>query len=135
MTFISIIFFFLFFLSIFFIYLYFLNFFLFFFPFFASIASISFFNLSFIGKMSPRVPISAAEIAKLIEAMGADRVMCVDLHSGQEQGFFNIPVDNLEAQNVAVKYFIKKIKKSTLINDQFVILSPDAGGVSRAKSF
>jgi ribose-phosphate pyrophosphokinase len=86
-------------------------------------------------KMSPRVPISAAEIAKLIEAMGADRVMCVDLHSGQEQGFFKIPVDNLEAQNVAVKYFIKKIKKSTLINDQFVILSPDAGGVSRAKSF
>jgi len=47
--------------------------------------------------MSPRVPISAAEIAKLIEAMGADRVVCVDLHSGQLQGFFNIPVDNLEA--------------------------------------
>ena len=105
------------------------------FRFFPSIPSIYLFNLFSLGKMSPRVPISAAEIAKLIEAMGADRVMCVDLHSGQEQGFFNIPVDNLEAQNVAVKYFIKKIKKSTLINDQFVILSPDAGGVSRAKSF
>ena len=85
--------------------------------------------------MSPRVPISAAEIAKLIEAMGADRVVCVDLHSGQLQGFFNIPVDNLEAQNVAVKYFIKKIKKSDLINDEFVVLSPDAGGVTRAKAF
>ena len=85
--------------------------------------------------MSPRVPISAAEIAKLIEAMGADRVVCVDLHSGQLQGFFNIPVDNLEAQNVAVKYFIKKINKSDLITDEFVVLSPDAGGVTRAKAF
>jgi len=61
--------------------------------------------------MKPRVPISAADVAKLIEAMGADRVITIDLHSGQAQGFFSVPVDNLEAQGVGVKYFIKKFKK------------------------
>lgn len=86
-------------------------------------------------KMKPRVPISAADVAKLIESMGADRVIAVDLHSAQAQGFFNVPVDNLEAQNVAVKYYIKKSKKPDFKFDHLAVVSPDAGGVARAKSF
>lgn len=78
-----------------------------------------------------RVPISAADVARMMEAMGVDRVVCVDLHSAQIQGFFGprTPVDNLFAAPIAVTYFNMK----DLIKP--VIVSPDAGGVARAKLF
>lgn len=86
-------------------------------------------------KMNSRVPISAADTAKLLETMGVDRVMAVDLHAGQIQGFFgpSIPVDNLESQIIMVESLLD----SNLIKDfnNLVIVSPDAGGVYRAKSF
>lgn len=81
-------------------------------------------------KCVPRVPISAADVAMMIETAGADRVVSIDLHCGQIQGFFqHIPVDNLYASRMLVPYFAEK----DLWNP--VIVSPDAGGVSRAKYF
>ncbi len=78
-------------------------------------------------KMTARVPISAADVARLLEAMGVDRVVAVDLHCGQIQGFFGprVPVDNLDAANVGVKYFAHKGLENA------VVVSPDAGGVYR----
>ena len=80
--------------------------------------------------MAPRVPISAKLVADLITTAGASRVLTVDLHAGQIQGFFNIPVDNLFAMPVLVQYLRKHIdgKKVTVV-------SPDAGGVERARAF
>ena len=78
-----------------------------------------------------RVPISAADVARMMEAMGVDRVVCVDLHCAQIQGFFGprTPVDNLFAAPIAVTYFnMKDLVKP-------VVVSPDAGGVARAKAF
>lgn len=81
-------------------------------------------------KCRPRVPISAADVAMLIEGSGVDRVVSVDLHCGQIQGFFrNAPVDNLYASIIFVPYFVEK-KLSDV-----VVVSPDAGGVKRAKQF
>eukprot|EP00934_Nitzschia_sp_Nitz4_P007099 Nitzschia sp. Nitz4//scaffold2_size372955//113830//115579//NITZ4_000392-RA/size372955-processed-gene-0.489-mRNA-1//-1//CDS//3329546683//7089//frame0 len=82
-------------------------------------------------KMQARVPISAADVARLMEAMGIDRVIAVDLHCGQIQGFFGprVPVDNLDGGIVGLDYFGSK----DLHNP--VIVSPDAGGVYRAKKF
>ncbi|KAJ0410599.1 hypothetical protein ATCC90586_007432 [Pythium insidiosum] len=82
-------------------------------------------------KMAARVPISAADVARLLEAMGVDRVIAVDLHCGQIQGFFGprVPVDNLDGGLVGVSYF----GNHELVNP--VIVSPDAGGVARAKKF
>lgn len=82
-------------------------------------------------KMTARVPISAADIARLLEAMGVDRVIAVDLHCGQIQGFFGprVPVDNLDGGMVGTSYF----GDMDLVNP--VIVSPDAGGVYRAKQF
>ncbi|CAG9473470.1 phosphoribosylpyrophosphate synthetase [Plasmodium vivax] len=82
-------------------------------------------------KLSSRVPISAADVARMIEAMGVDRVVAIDLHSGQIQGFFGprVPVDNLEAQLIGLDYFTKKDLYKP------VIVSPDAGGVYRARKF
>lgn len=82
-------------------------------------------------KMTARVPISAADVARLLEAMGVDRVVAVDLHCGQIQGFFGprVPVDNLDAGSVGVSYFASKGL------DNPVVVSPDAGGVYRAKQF
>lgn len=82
-------------------------------------------------KLSSRVPISAADVAKLLETMGVDRVVAVDLHCGQIQGFFGprVPVDNLEAQVIGLEYFMnKQLEKPTIV-------SPDAGGVYRARKF
>jgi ribose-phosphate pyrophosphokinase len=81
-------------------------------------------------KVQPRVPISAKMVADLITAVGTNRVLTVDLHAGQIQGFFNIPVDNLYAAPVLVEYIKKKY-----VSDNLVIVSPDAGGVERARSF
>ncbi len=80
-------------------------------------------------KAHPRVPITAKLVADLITAAGANRVLTVDLHAGQIQGFFNIPVDNLFATPVLLEYIqSKKFKNLTLV-------SPDAGGVERARAF
>jgi len=78
-----------------------------------------------------RVPISAADVARMMEAMGIDRVCCVDLHCGQIQGFFGprTPVDNLFAGPIAVSYYVTKGLENC------VVVSPDAGGVARAKMF
>src|SRR5713101_10068446 len=81
-------------------------------------------------KVAPRVPISAKLVADVITAAGASRVLTVDLHAGQIQGFFNIPVDNLFAMPVLVQYLRKRL------DDQRVtVVSPDAGGVERARAF
>ncbi|MFZ1744850.1 ribose-phosphate diphosphokinase [Nitrospira sp. T9] len=80
-------------------------------------------------KDQPRVPISAKLIADLITAAGANRILTMDLHAGPIQGFFNIPVDHLYAMPVMLDY-IKKQNVSDL-----VIVSPDAGGVERARAF
>ncbi len=81
-------------------------------------------------KTAPRVPISAADVAGMIELAGADRILTVDLHCGQIQGFFrDIPVDNLYAAPVFVSHLIEK----KLTNP--VVVSPDAGGVDRATKF
>jgi ribose-phosphate pyrophosphokinase len=80
-------------------------------------------------KVAPRVPISAKIIADLLTTAGATRVITMDLHAGQIQGFFNIPVDNLFAAPVLLEYI-----KSNFTND-LVIVSPDAGGVERARAF
>ena len=80
-------------------------------------------------KVAPRVPISAKLIADLLTTAGATRVITMDLHAGQIQGFFNIPVDNLYAAPVLLEY----IKSN--FNEGLVIVSPDAGGVERARAF
>ncbi|MBM4270993.1 MAG: ribose-phosphate pyrophosphokinase [Deltaproteobacteria bacterium] len=80
-------------------------------------------------KVAPRAPISAKLIADLITTAGADRVLSLDLHAGQIQGFFNIPVDNLFATPVLLDYIKKNYR------DNLVIVSPDTGGVERARAF
>jgi len=81
-------------------------------------------------KVAPRVPISAKLVADVITAAGASRVLTVDLHAGQIQGFFNIPVDNLYAMPVLIQYLRKRID-----SDRISVVSPDAGGVERARAF
>lgn len=80
-------------------------------------------------KVAPRAPISAKLVANLITVAGASRVLTIDLHAGQIQGFFDIPVDNLYAKPVFLEY-LKDFKDKDV-----VIVSPDAGGVERARSF
>jgi ribose-phosphate pyrophosphokinase len=79
-------------------------------------------------KVSPRAPISAKLVADFLVAAGMDRLVTVDLHAGQIQGFFNLPVDNLYAQPVMLDY----IRQSA---ENVVMVSPDAGGVERARSY
>jgi len=79
-------------------------------------------------KVQPRVPITAKLVADLLEAAGVDRVLALDLHAGQIQGFFNIPVDHLFAAPVIIDYLGKKDLRDP------VIVSPDAGGVERARA-
>ncbi len=79
-------------------------------------------------KDKPRVPISAKLVASLLEAAGANRIMAVDLHAAQIQGFFDIPVDHLFFRPVMIEYF-KKVDLPDLM-----VVSPDAGGVERARS-
>ncbi len=80
-------------------------------------------------KDQPRVPITAKLMADLITTAGANRVLTMDLHAGQIQGFFNIPVDHLYATPVLLDY-IQDVAGSDL-----VVVSPDAGGVERARAF
>jgi ribose-phosphate pyrophosphokinase len=79
-------------------------------------------------KVAPRAPISARLVADLVQVAGATRVLAMDLHVGQIQGFFDIPVDHLYALPVQLDYF-KDITEPT------VVVSPDAGGVERARAF
>jgi ribose-phosphate pyrophosphokinase len=80
-------------------------------------------------KVAPRAPITAKLVADLITTAGASRVLSIDLHAGQIQGFFNIPVDNLFATPVLLEYIRTKFL------DNLVIVSPDTGGVERARAF
>jgi len=79
-------------------------------------------------KVRPRVPITAKAVAEMLMAVGTRRVLCMDLHAGQIQGFFNIPVDHLYAAPIILKY----IRNSF---DNVVMVSPDAGGVERTRAF
>ena len=80
-------------------------------------------------KAEPRVPITSKLVANLITASGIDRVLTVDLHARQIQGFFDIPVDHLYARPVLFQYF------KDLNLDNPIVVSPDAGGVERARGF
>ncbi len=80
-------------------------------------------------KVAPRVPISAKLVANMLAVAGANRVITMDLHAGQIQGFFDIPVDNIFAAPLLIEYIGKNF------NGNLVIVSPDAGGVERARAF
>jgi ribose-phosphate pyrophosphokinase len=82
-------------------------------------------------KVAPRTPISAKLVADLFVAAGATRVVSMDLHAGQIQGFFDIPFDNLFASPVLLEH----LKKEMAGRDDVVFVSPDAGGVERARSY
>ena len=82
-------------------------------------------------KPAGRSPISAKLVANMLEAAGVDRMLTMDLHAGQIQGFFDIPVDNLYAQPL----FVKDLKNSPMVKSgNTMIISPDAGGVPRARA-
>jgi ribose-phosphate pyrophosphokinase len=80
-------------------------------------------------KVLPRAPITAKLVADLLTAAGVNRVLTMDLHAGQIQGFFNIPVDHLYAAPVMLEYI-----KSKFAGEDIVVVSPDAGGVERARA-
>jgi ribose-phosphate pyrophosphokinase len=82
-------------------------------------------------KSASRTPITAKLVANLLTTAGADRVLTMDLHAGQIQGFFDIPVDDLTSRLV----FAKDIKRNVIIEEGTVFVSPDAGGVVRARKF
>ncbi len=84
-------------------------------------------------KDKPRVPISAKLIAKLVESSGFDRVLTVDLHADQIQGFFDIPVDNLYATPIFKRYLQSEFPLG-LNPDEWIIVSPDVGGIKRART-
>jgi len=81
-------------------------------------------------KLKPRVPITAKLVADLITTAGAGRVLTMDLHAGQIMGFFDIPVDNLNALPVLIPYVRQKYK-----GDKITVVSPDVGGVERSRQF
>ncbi|HEY1958502.1 MAG TPA: ribose-phosphate pyrophosphokinase [Polyangiaceae bacterium] len=81
-------------------------------------------------KVAPRTPITSKLVADLVQAAGVTRVVTVDLHAGQIQGFFNIPVDHLFAMPVVLEDYLKKNFDSSA-----VFVSPDAGGVERARAY
>ena len=82
-------------------------------------------------KTGPRTPITAKLVANLITSAGADRVLTMDLHAGQIQGFFDIPLDNI----FSAPPIIKDMKNKFSSNNDLVITSPDVGGVVRARAF
>jgi ribose-phosphate pyrophosphokinase len=80
-------------------------------------------------KDKPRVPVSARLVADLLVTAGANRVLALDLHAAQIQGFFNVPVDHLFSTPVMIDYFRSKVDQN------LIVVSPDAGGVERARAF
>ena len=83
-------------------------------------------------KAKSRDPISAKLVANLITAAGADRVLTMDLHAAQIQGFFDIPVDNLMGGNLFVKHYVRRFGKG---NEDVMVVSPDVGSTARARNF
>ncbi|MCI5135950.1 MAG: ribose-phosphate pyrophosphokinase [Candidatus Electrothrix sp. AW2] len=79
-------------------------------------------------KVRPRVPITAKAVAEMLMAVGTRRVLCMDLHAGQIQGFFNIPVDHLYSAPILLKHIRRNF-------EDVIMVSPDAGGVERTRAF
>lgn len=86
-------------------------------------------------KAKGRDPITAKLVANMITAAGADRVLTMDLHAAQIQGFFDIPVDHLLGNPVFAKYYLEKFPESDFDHRDFVVVSPDVGSVTRARAF
>ena len=86
-------------------------------------------------KAKSRDPISAKLVANMITAAGADRVLTMDLHAAQIQGFFDIPVDHLLGNPTFVNYYLDKFPEDKYNHDDFVVVSPDVGSVTRARAF
>ena len=86
-------------------------------------------------KAKSRDPISAKLVANMITAAGADRVLTMDLHAPQIQGFFDIPLDHLLGNPTFVDYYLKKFPEDVYNHDDFIVVSPDVGSVGRARAF
>ena len=86
-------------------------------------------------KAKSRDPISSKLIANMITAAGADRVLTMDLHAAQIQGFFDIPVDHLLGCPTFIQYWMNKFPEDQFDHDDFVVVSPDVGSVARARTF
>ena len=86
-------------------------------------------------KAKSRDPISAKLVANMLTAAGADRILTMDLHAAQIQGFFDIPVDHLLGNPTFVKYYLNKFPEDKFNHDDFVVVSPDVGSVARARAF
>ena len=86
-------------------------------------------------KAKGRDPISAKLVANMITAAGADRVLTMDLHADQLQGFFDIPVDHLRGNYTFMQYYLQKFPETDFNHDEFVVVSPDVGSVGRARAF
>ena len=86
-------------------------------------------------KVKGRDPISAKLVANLITSAGADRVLTMDLHAAQIQGFFDIPVDHLVGNPLFSRYYLSKFDEALYDQDEFIIVSPDVGSVARSRAF
>ena len=86
-------------------------------------------------KAKGRDPISAKLVANLITEAGADRVLTMDLHAAQIQGFFDIPVDHLVGNPLFVRYYMSKFDENVYNHDDFCVVSPDVGSVARSRAF
>ena len=86
-------------------------------------------------KAKSRDPISAKLVANMLTAAGANRVLTMDLHAAQIQGFFDIPVDHLLGNPTFVNYYLEKFPEDKFDHDEFVVVSPDVGSVARARAF
>lgn len=86
-------------------------------------------------KDKPRVPISAKLIANILQAAGVNRVMTMDLHADQLQGFFDIPVDHLRSEPIFVDYLRNLVEQKIFSTDKLLFASPDVGGAKRARNF
>ena len=86
-------------------------------------------------KAKSRDPISAKLVANMLTAAGADRILTMDLHAAQIQGFFDIPLDHLLGNVTFVEYFMNKFPESGYNHEDFVVVSPDVGSVGRARNF
>ena len=86
-------------------------------------------------KAKSRDPISAKLVANMLTAAGADRILTMDLHAAQIQGFFDIPLDHLLGNVTFVEYFMNKFPESEYNHEDFVVVSPDVGSVGRARNF
>jgi len=86
-------------------------------------------------KAKSRDPISAKLVANMLTAAGANRVLTMDLHAAQIQGFFDIPVDHLLGNPTFVDYYLNKFPEGSYNHDEFVVVSPDVGSVARARAF